>query len=71
MTKFFNQITFKIHSWLGLFNGVWLLIFGITGSLLVYSNELDKWINKDVPTVALLERLCITELGRLYKIQYR
>ena len=30
-----NQILFRIHSWLGLFNGIWLLILGITGSLLV------------------------------------
>ena len=46
-----NQILFRIHSWLGLFNGIWLLILGITGSLLVFTLELDKWANRDLLTV--------------------
>lgn len=42
---------YKIHSWLGLINGVWLLLLGISGSLLVYYHEIDRFINKDQLTV--------------------
>ena len=43
---------YKIHSWLGLINGLWLLLLGISGSLLVYYHEIDRFINKDQLTVA-------------------
>jgi uncharacterized iron-regulated membrane protein len=42
---------YKIHSWLGLFNGCWLLILGISGSLLVYYHEIDRYVNKEQLTV--------------------
>jgi uncharacterized iron-regulated membrane protein len=57
---------FKIHSWLGLFNGVWLLLLGLSGSLLVYYVEIDRYINSDI--------LCVEKTGErlsvdtLYKI---
>lgn len=37
----------KIHSWLGLISGIALLVIGITGSLLVFRNELDLLVNPD------------------------
>lgn len=48
------KFIFKLHGWLGLFNGIWLLILGITGSLLVYYHDLDRYINKDQLTVQAL-----------------
>lgn len=71
MAKSFNQLVFKVHSWLGLFNGIWLLILGVTGSLLVYTKELDKWINKDVLTVSPLEkRLSVDSLYQIVRAKY-
>ncbi|MFI5137889.1 MAG: PepSY-associated TM helix domain-containing protein [Sphingobacteriales bacterium] len=66
-----NQKIFKVHSWLGLFNGVWLLILGITGSLLVYTMELDKWVNKDILTVKPAEhRLPVDSLYKIVRAKY-
>lgn len=42
---------YKIHSWLGLFNAIWLLLLGISGSLLVYYHEIDRSLNKEQLTV--------------------
>ena len=49
-TKIYKTL-FKVHSWLGLITGIFLLIVAVTGSLLVYQDELDKWLNRDVLTV--------------------
>ncbi|MDR3697679.1 PepSY-associated TM helix domain-containing protein [Mucilaginibacter sp.] len=66
-----NRIMFSIHSWLGLFNGLWLLILGITGSLLVYTMELDKWINKDILTVQpAAHRLPYDSLYKIVRARY-
>ena len=62
---------FTLHSWLGLFNGLWLLILGISGSLLVYTMELDKWINKDILTVPAGEhRLPLNTLYDIVRAKY-
>jgi uncharacterized iron-regulated membrane protein len=37
----------KIHSWLGLIAGMGLLVIGLTGSLLVFRNELEALVNAD------------------------
>ena len=66
MAKSVSRLIFKIHSWLGLFNGIWMLILGITGSLLVYTMELDKWVNKDILTVTPAEHRL--PVDSLYKI---
>ena len=71
MAKTFQQNIFKIHSWLGLFNGVWLLLLGITGSLLVYTMELDKWINRDILTVKPgIHRLPTDSLYKIVRTKY-
>jgi uncharacterized iron-regulated membrane protein len=63
-----NQNIFKLHSWLGLFNGVWLLILGVSGSLLVYYHEIDRWLNKDVLTVVEKEhRLSVDSLCKIVR----
>ncbi|MBZ5858733.1 hypothetical protein [Flavihumibacter profundi] len=35
MAKSFNRRIFSLHSWLGLINGSWLLILGLSGAMLV------------------------------------
>ncbi len=62
----FNQKTFKLHSWLGLFNGIWMLMLGISGSILVYYQELDRWLNKDILTVTQQEQ--VLPIDSIYKI---
>ncbi|MBS1598359.1 MAG: PepSY domain-containing protein [Bacteroidetes bacterium] len=66
-----NRKLFAIHSWLGLFNGVWLLILGITGSLFVFTKELDQWINKDILNVKAGERrLPVDSLYKIVRAKY-
>jgi uncharacterized iron-regulated membrane protein len=36
-------LTFKAHKWLGLFSGFFLLIYGISGSVLVYKDQLEQF----------------------------
>lgn len=62
---------FKIHSWLGLFNGVWLIILGISGSLLVYYVEIDRYINSEVLTVEKTgERLPVDSLYKIVRAKH-
>lgn len=42
---------FKIHSWLGLINGFFLILLGLSGSALVFKKEIDDWANKKLLTV--------------------
>lgn len=61
-----NQKTFKLHSWLGLFNGAWMVILGISGALLVYYHEIDRFINKSTLTVTQQQHRL--PVDSLYKI---
>lgn len=61
-----NQKIFRLHHWLGLFNGVWLLILGLSGALLVYYQEIDRMLNKEVLTVTPREHAL--PVDSLYKI---
>lgn len=42
---------FTIHSWLGLITGFFLLLLGLSGSLLVFKKELDSLLYKPLLTV--------------------
>lgn len=42
----------RLHLYLGLWAGALLVIVGLTGSVLVFMNELDAWLNLDLLTVA-------------------
>jgi uncharacterized iron-regulated membrane protein len=61
-----NQKIFKLHSWLGLFNGIWLLILGISGALLVYYQDIDRWLNREQLTVTVKNKSLTVD--SLYKI---
>lgn len=46
-----NRQLFKIHSWLGLINGFFLILLGLSGSALVFKKEIDDWANEKLLTV--------------------
>lgn len=37
---------FRLHSWLGLFTGIFLILLGLSGSVLVFRTELDQFFNR-------------------------
>ncbi|QJD79616.1 PepSY-associated TM helix domain-containing protein [Spirosoma rhododendri] len=55
--------SFRLHSWLGLATGLFLLLFGLTGSALVFRPELDRWANPELhqltpgPTTVSIDRM--------------
>lgn len=48
MKKWINRLTklsFRIHGWLGLTIGLFFLLYGLSGSLLVFRHDLDRYFN--------------------------
>jgi uncharacterized iron-regulated membrane protein len=46
-----NRATWRaLHRWLGLFIGGWFALVGFSGSLLVYEDEIDAWLNPHLLT---------------------
>jgi uncharacterized iron-regulated membrane protein len=43
--KRLTKISFKVHGWLGLALGLFFLLYGISGSLLVFRHDLDRYFN--------------------------
>ncbi|RYU96491.1 PepSY-associated TM helix domain-containing protein [Emticicia agri] len=46
-----NRQLFRIHSWLGLVNGFFLILLGLSGSALVFKEEIDVLVNEQLLTV--------------------
>lgn len=46
-----RKVLLKLHLYISLWLGAFLVLAGLTGSLLVYGTELDKWLNADSMTV--------------------
>ena len=44
----FRRSLFKLHSWLGLVTGIFLILLGLSGSVLVFRTELDNFFNRDL-----------------------
>ncbi|MGF7219157.1 putative iron-regulated membrane protein [Spirosoma lacussanchae] len=42
-----NRKFFKIHSWAGLITGVFLLLVGLSGSILVFNEDINHWLYAD------------------------
>ncbi|MDP3330787.1 MAG: PepSY-associated TM helix domain-containing protein [Methylococcaceae bacterium] len=51
--KFRRQLWLKVHLWLGLTAGAALVIIGLTGSIMVFWEELDEWLNQNVMRVEM------------------
>jgi uncharacterized iron-regulated membrane protein len=49
-----RKLWLEVHGWLGLILGFCLAIFGITGSVLVFYEETDDWLNPGVIALANL-----------------
>jgi uncharacterized iron-regulated membrane protein len=47
-----RKLWLEVHLWLGLAAGATLVIFGITGSILVFHQEIDEVLNPELLTVA-------------------
>lgn len=45
MPKFLRKVIFKIHLILGVLLGLYAVVIGVTGSILVYREELTAWVN--------------------------
>jgi uncharacterized iron-regulated membrane protein len=43
-----TRAVFKIHSWLGLITGAFMLVVCLSGAYLVYRAELDRYFNPDI-----------------------
>ncbi|WP_298353101.1 PepSY domain-containing protein [Runella sp.] len=61
-----NRYLFTIHSWFGLITGIFLLMLGLSGSLLIFKEELDHSFYHDLLTVKPQE--IPLSLDSLYKI---
>lgn len=70
-----RAIAFHTHRWLGLIVGVLLCIAGVTGSILVFSTEIDMWLfslrygqiiptDTPVPIPEIVERLQTAYAGK-------
>lgn len=46
-----RKVLLKIHLYISLWLGAFLVMAGLTGSLLVYDHAIDKWLNSDVMQV--------------------
>ena len=52
-----------VHRWIGLLSAFWLFILGLTGSILVYYEELDRLLNPELRSVAVsAEHLSTSEI---------
>ncbi|WP_080056380.1 PepSY-associated TM helix domain-containing protein [Spirosoma aerolatum] len=58
---------FTVHSWLGLVTGLFLLLLGLSGSVLVFRHELDQFANREVLTVKLPTQIVAHPLARCYQ----
>ena len=43
-----QQLLLSIHKWLGLIAGIFILLMGLTGSALVFDDEIERLIHQDV-----------------------
>jgi len=41
MKKFNNKSIYLVHKWCGLFGALFIFILGLTGSILIFNNEID------------------------------
>ncbi|MGH8499598.1 MAG: PepSY domain-containing protein [Methylococcales bacterium] len=49
--KIRRRIWLKVHGWLGLLLGLFLAIFGLTGSILVFHAEINELLNPNLLAV--------------------
>jgi uncharacterized iron-regulated membrane protein len=47
-----RKLWFSVHKWLGIALGLWFALVGLTGSLLVFEDPVDAWLNPDLLATA-------------------
>ncbi len=47
----FRKVLLKLHLYISLWLGAFLVLAGLTGSLLVYDHALDKWLNSELMVI--------------------
>jgi uncharacterized iron-regulated membrane protein len=71
---------FSVHRWLGITLGLWFALVGLTGSVLVFEDEVDAWLNPQLlvstepppwlTPEALMERIAAEHsLGRVERLR--
>jgi len=45
-----QSLWFPVHKWLGIVLGLWFALIGLSGSVLVYEDAVDAWLNPDLLT---------------------
>ncbi len=43
-----QQKLLAVHKWLGLLSGIFILVLGLTGSIIVFDDEIERFIHRDV-----------------------
>ncbi len=66
--QIWRQLWLDIHFYLGLWVGAFLVIIGLTGSVLVFSQEIDEWLNPELLTVTLPQHIQEWDEPRTYPI---
>lgn len=46
--KRLTKLSFKLHGWVGLVAGLFFLLYGVSGSLLVFRHDLDRYFNPEL-----------------------
>jgi uncharacterized iron-regulated membrane protein len=59
-----HKVSFQIHLWVGAVIGLYVVLMSVTGSVIVYRNELSRWFSVEW-LVDLHENLLAGETGRL------
>jgi uncharacterized iron-regulated membrane protein len=62
-----KRALFKLHSWFGLVTGIFLILLGLSGSILVFRTELDAFLNKDLLRVSSLNQKPDQALSQCYE----
>jgi len=70
----FSRNLFKMHSWLGLITGTFLILLGLSGSVLVFRTELDQFANRELlhvsPSGTHTQKDALTRCYRIITARY-
>lgn len=66
-----TKLAFALHSWLGMVTGIFILLLGLSGSALVFKDELDYMANAELLTVKpMAEKIPLDSIYRMVCREY-
>ncbi len=66
-----RNVFYQTHLWLGVILGLYLVMLGLTGSLLVFGREIDRWLNPHLWKVEVKgERLPLSRILSSFEDHY-